>query len=66
MRKVLSATLMFVLSLNLLAQNTKDLKKVMELQIYGEGGANGACVAWHPAQKKYYAAMAGNVSLSKN
>jgi hypothetical protein len=24
-------------------------------------GTRGACVAWHPVQKKYYAAMAGNI-----
>lgn len=36
------------------------LTKVLELTIDTKGGANGACVAWHPGQKKYYAAMAGN------
>ncbi len=47
------------------AQTTgiKTLKKVMELKITREGGANGASVAWHPIQKKYYAAMAGNASF---
>jgi hypothetical protein len=39
----------------------KPLKKVLELKIAGAQGANGASVAWHPGQKKYYAAMAGNV-----
>ncbi len=24
-------------------------------------GTRGACVAWHPVQKKYYASMAGNI-----
>jgi hypothetical protein len=40
----------------------KPLKKVLELSIPREGGANGASVAWHPVLKRYYAAMAGNVS----
>jgi len=44
----------------------KTLKKVFELKISGEGGANGASVAWHPAQKKYYAAMAGNIIYPLN
>lgn len=39
------------------------LKEVLKLEIVGEGGANGAAVAWHPIQKKYYAAMAGNISF---
>jgi hypothetical protein len=38
------------------------LKEVLKLEIAGEGGSNGAAVAWHPIQKKYYAAMAGNIS----
>ena len=42
----------------------KTLKKVLELKIPREGGANAASVAWHPVQKKYYAAMAGNVDFS--
>jgi hypothetical protein len=41
----------------------KSLKKVLELKIPREGGANAASVAWHPVQKKYYAAMAGNTSF---
>lgn len=39
----------------------RKLNKVLTLKITGEGGANGAAVAWHPKQKKYYAAMAGNI-----
>jgi hypothetical protein len=46
------------------AQKEKSLKKILELAIPREGGANGACVAWHPVLKKYYASMAGNVSFS--
>jgi hypothetical protein len=67
MRKLLSTTLFLAVSFGLFAQSpTRELKKVMELKIYGEGGANGACVAWHPVQKKYYAAMAGNVAFPMN
>ncbi len=43
-------------------KNVKTLKEVMTLKVDREGGANGANVAWHPIQKKYYAAMAGNAS----
>lgn len=42
------------------AQETKTLKKVLELKAPRLGGSNGAQVAWHPILKKYYAAMAGN------
>jgi hypothetical protein len=47
------------------AQTTKTLKKVMELKMPKTAeddmpGTRGACVAWHPVQKKYYAVMAGN------
>ena len=44
-------------------QEAKPVKKVLELKIPREGGANAASVAWHPIQKKYYAAMAGNVAF---
>lgn len=44
-------------------QPVKTLKQVLELKISGEGGANGASVAWHPVLKKYYAAIAGNASF---
>ncbi len=42
---------------------TKPLKKVLELVIPSDGGANGACVVWHPVLKKYFAAMAGNTKF---
>lgn len=47
---------------SLLAQPAKPLKQVMKLQMPEEGGSNGGSVVWHPLQKKYYAAMAGNAS----
>ena len=42
------------------AQQRMKLQKTLTLKIEGEGGSNGASVAWHPVLKKYYAAMAGN------
>jgi hypothetical protein len=44
----------------------KALRKVLSLQMALTAdddmpGTRGASVAWHPLQKKYYAAMAGNV-----
>ena len=41
----------------------RTLTKTLTFKIDRKGGANGAAVAWHPKQKKYYAAMAGNVSF---
>jgi hypothetical protein len=62
--KPIILALLFALSLTILNAQppAKQLKKVLELKIPREGGANGASVAWHPVFKKYYAAMAGNVS----
>ncbi len=37
----------------------KSLQKVMTLKIDRPGGTDGAAVAWHPLEKKYYAAQAG-------
>lgn len=45
------------------AQTNRTLKKVMELQMPGDLGSNGTAVVWHPAQKKYYAAFAGNADF---
>lgn len=65
-KKHLLLITLFTLSTHFLtAQNnsnnkTKVLKKVMELQMPDSLGTNGAQVAWHPLQKKYYAAFAGN------
>lgn len=51
------------LSFGAVAQKTaagKPLKKVITLEMPGDGGSNGASIAWHPVQKKYYTSMAGN------
>ena len=65
MKKIILPCLMlaFVLVNAQTKENTSDrtLTKVLTLKIHRKGGANGASVAWHPKQKKYYAAMAGNV-----
>lgn len=45
-----------------MAQSTKSLQKVMQLKMQGDGGSNGAAIAFHSVNKKYYAAMAGNTS----
>ena len=61
MKRTLSIfSICFFLPLTMFAQAIA--KKVMEFKIPREGGANGAAVVWHPVQKKYYVAMAGNVS----
>ena len=59
---ILSILLISGITANAQKQTTgdKSLKQVLTLKIDREGGANGANVAWHPGQKKYYAAMAGN------
>jgi hypothetical protein len=41
---------------------TVNTRKVLEIKI-PEGGANGAAVVYHPKEKLYYAAQAGNESF---
>lgn len=43
-----------------LSAQSRNLKKVIELAMPGDLGSNGASVVYHPIQKKYYAAFAGN------
>jgi hypothetical protein len=56
----------FILSSLLLRSQAmeKQLREVIQLIVPREGGGNGAGVAWHPIQKKYYSAIAGNTSYS--
>jgi hypothetical protein len=63
--KLITTTLLLAILFNTVinAQVEKKLTKTLELVIPREGGANGASVTWHPEQKKYYAAMAGNTSF---
>ena len=52
---------MTVMALAMKAQvKTTNVKQVATLNMPTDGGNNGAAVAWHPVQKKYYAAYAGN------
>ncbi|MBK6936641.1 MAG: hypothetical protein IPH18_06950 [Chitinophagaceae bacterium] len=67
MKKLLllaAASLLFSINQSFSQTGSRTLKKILELKIPREGGANGASVVWHPVQKKYYAAMAGNVDFS--
>lgn len=65
-RIILFALVVFATTNTLQAQLKQSLKKVMELKMPKTAddempGTRGACVAWHPVQKKYYAVMAGNI-----
>jgi hypothetical protein len=60
------AIITMVVSVNAQSGAGKLLKKAMTLKMPRTvdddmPGTRGASVAWHPLQKKYYAAMAGNV-----
>jgi hypothetical protein len=64
MRKVFFALFLFLPFL-MNAQVVKTLKKTIELKMPKTAddsmpGTRGAAVVWHPVQKKYYAAFAGN------
>ncbi len=53
--------LFFAADFTLSAQTpSRQLKQVLQLEMPGSSGTNGACVAWHPRYKKYYCAFAGN------
>ena len=67
-RIILSAIIVFTGAAVLQAQLKNNPKKVMELKMPKTvddemPGKRGACVAWHPVQKKYYAIMAGNAEF---
>ena len=62
---ILFAAIALMSNITTKAQLTQGLKKVLELKMPKTvdddmPGTRGACVVWHPLQKKYYAAMAGN------
>lgn len=69
MRKLFLLITAFSLVSNLgMSQTTRTLKKTLELKMPRTAdddmpGKNGAAVVWHPLQKKYYAAMAGNTDF---
>lgn len=74
MKKIIIC-LLLVLPFSLHAQLKKTLKKTIELKMPGIAhpskvtgkdslpGKRGAAVVWHPIQKKYYAAFAGNMTF---
>jgi hypothetical protein len=73
--KKIFITLFLVLPFLMNAQLVKTLKKTIELKMPGIAvpskvtgedsmpGKRGGAVVWHPIQKKYYAAFAGNFSF---
>lgn len=66
MKKILAVLFLFACCRPAIAQSTQSLKQNLTLLMPrttddDKPGTRGASVAWHPVQKKYYAAMAGNV-----
>lgn len=59
MKKYFLAAMLLAITIDAAAQ-TRTLKKVLELAMPGDLGSNGAGVVYHPVQKKYYCAFAGN------
>ncbi len=67
MRKI-CLSLLCAIPLFLNAQVVRTLKKTIELKMPKTAedtlcGKRGAAVVWHPLQKKYYAAFAGNAGF---
>lgn len=69
MQKVLS-TLLLLFALSPFATNPAFAQTLisnpqpgLRLDMQLDGGSNGAAVVWHPVQKKYYAAIAGNAEF---
>ena len=66
MKRIIPVFLLMLTAFHLNAQN-RTLKQVSSLQMsrtidHEMPGTRGASVVWHPIQKKYYAAMAGNAA----
>ena len=59
MKKYLIIAVLLMTAGTLSAQS-RTLKKVIALAMPGDMGSNGASVVYHPLQKKYYCAFAGN------
>lgn len=62
MKRIFSSLIAFMLLSGMAMAQTK-LKNVMTLEVPGDGGSNGASMAYHPVTKRYYAPMAGNASF---
>jgi hypothetical protein len=59
MKKYILIAALLIAGGSLTAQS-RTLKKIIELAMPGDLGSNGASVVYHPIQKKYYCAFAGN------
>ena len=57
---ILSATAQPAIEKNLKKGITLTMPRTIDDEM---PGTRGACVAWHPVQKKYYASMAGNIGF---
>ncbi len=55
--------LIFIFQCRVFAQEGPPLRKVMELKGRPGAGTDGGGVVWHPGQRKYYAAMAGQANF---
>ncbi len=63
-RYCISVLVLLLLVSHISAQVTaKPLRNVATLDMPGELGKNGACVAWHPGLKKFYVSFAGNAAF---
>ncbi|MCC7030330.1 MAG: hypothetical protein IT257_08490 [Chitinophagaceae bacterium] len=55
--------LIFLFQWRAIAQDGPPLRRVLELKVKPGAGTDGAGVVWHPGQRKYYAAMAGQANF---
>lgn len=62
MKRIFSS-LIALLLLSGMAMSQVKLKKVMTLDVPGDGGSNGASIVFNPVNKRYYAPMAGNAAF---
>jgi hypothetical protein len=68
MKKIILAIIVLSSFYSAIAQNTRSLKKVIELQMPKTAeddlcGTRGAGVCWNPVTQKYYASFAGNAGF---
>ena len=68
MKKIILSLIVLCIVSTVFAQNTRSLKKVIELQMPKTAedelcGKRGAGVCWNPVTQKYYASFAGNAGF---
>ncbi|MEI7734035.1 MAG: hypothetical protein WCI49_01155 [Ferruginibacter sp.] len=68
MKKIILSLIVLCIVSTVIAQNTRSLKKVIELQMPKTAedelcGKRGAGVCWNPVTQKYYASFAGNAGF---